>query len=77
MSDNLKRYLAIKRALCQLYPKEPQERLAQSLNVLAMFANGIVASKSTHTRQIARRRPWPPKRPAAKNNSAASTRTSG
>jgi hypothetical protein len=57
MSDNLKRYLAIKQALRQLYPKEPQGRLAQSLTVLAMFINGIVASKSTHTRQIAKKTP--------------------
>ena len=57
MSDNLRRYLAIKRALRQLYPQEPQGRLAQSLNVLAMFINGIVASKSTHTRQVAKKTP--------------------
>ena len=57
MSDNLKRYLAIKQALRQLYPKEPQGRLAQSLNVLAMFINGIVASKSTHLRQVAKKTP--------------------
>lgn len=59
MSDNLKRYLAIKRALRQLYPKEPQGRLAQSLNVLAMFINGIVTSKSTHMRQVAKKTPQP------------------
>jgi hypothetical protein len=57
MSDNLKRYLAIKQALRQLYPQEPQGRVAQSLNVLAMFINGIVASKSTHTRQVAKKTP--------------------
>lgn len=57
MSDNLKRYLAIKQALRQLYPQEPQGRLAHSLNVLAMFINGIVASKSTHTRQVAKKTP--------------------
>jgi hypothetical protein len=58
MSDSLKRYLAIKQALRQLYPKEPQGRLAQALTVLAMFINGIVvASKSTHTRQIAKKTP--------------------
>jgi len=57
MSDNLKRYVAIKQALRQLYPKEPQGRLGHSLNVLAMFINGIVASKSTHTRQVAKKTP--------------------
>jgi hypothetical protein len=37
--------------------RKPQGRLAQSLTVLAMFINGIVASKSTHTRQIAKKTP--------------------
>jgi hypothetical protein len=57
MSDNLKRYLAIKRALIQLYPQAPTGHLLQSLNVLAMFINGIVASKSTHTRAVANKTP--------------------
>ena len=57
MSDNLKRYTAIKRALVQLYPQAPPGHLLQSLNVLAMFINGIVASKSTHTREVAKKTP--------------------
>jgi hypothetical protein len=57
MSDNLKRYLAIKRALIQLYPQAPTGHLLQSLNVLAMFINGIVASKSTQTRAVANKTP--------------------
>jgi hypothetical protein len=57
MSDNLKRYLAIKRALTQLYPQAPTGHLLQSLNVLAMFINGIVASQSTHTRAVAQKTP--------------------
>ena len=57
MSDNLKRYVAIKRALTQLYPRTPTGHVLQSLNVLAMFINGIVASKSTHTRQVAKKTP--------------------
>ena len=57
MSDNLRRYHAIKEALVQLYPTEPSGRLVQSLRVLAMFINGIVASKSTHTRAVAKKTP--------------------
>lgn len=57
MSDNLRRYRAIKHALVQLHPSEPSGRLVQSLSVLAMFINGIVASKSTHTRDVARKTP--------------------
>ena len=48
MSDNLNRYRAINEALHQVYPTPPVGRLAQSLAVLAMFINGIVASGSTH-----------------------------
>lgn len=57
MSDNLRRYRAIKQALVQLYPSKPTGRLVQSLGVLAMFINGIVGSKSTHTRDVARKTP--------------------
>ncbi|MEZ4710039.1 MAG: hypothetical protein R3A44_22730 [Caldilineaceae bacterium] len=57
MSDNLRRYRAIERGLCQLYLGEPQGRLRQSLQVMAMFINGIVGSGSTHTRQVAKKTP--------------------
>lgn len=57
MSDNLKRYRAIKDALVQLHPSAPSGRMLQSLCVLAMFINGIIASKSTHTRDVARTAP--------------------
>lgn len=57
MSDNLRRYRAIKEGLRQLYPGQPTGRMAQSLNVLAMFVNGIVASKSTHLREVAKKTP--------------------
>lgn len=57
MSDNLKRYRAIKTGLSQLYPQQVSGHLAQGLNVLAMFINGIVASKSTHTREVAKKTP--------------------
>lgn len=57
MNDNLRRYRAIKEALVQLHPSEPGGRLVRSLCVLAMFINGIVASKSTHTRDVAKKTP--------------------
>lgn len=57
MSDNLTRYRAIKVALHQIYPKPQSGRLAQSLEVLAMFINGIVASGSTHLRAVAKKTP--------------------
>lgn len=57
MSDNLKRYRAIKERLFQLYPQTPSGHLAQGLQVLAMFINGIVASKRTHTREVAKKTP--------------------
>ena len=57
MSDNLRRYRAIDEALMQLHPVEPKGRLQQSIQVLAMFINGIVASKSTHTREVAKKAP--------------------
>jgi hypothetical protein len=57
MSDNLKRYRAIKAGLYQVYATPLQGRLQQSLNVLAMFINGIVASRSTHLRAVAKKTP--------------------
>ncbi len=42
MSDNLKRYRAIKQALKQLYPTEPQGNLARHLDTLDGLISGIV-----------------------------------
>jgi hypothetical protein len=53
MSDNRRRYLAMKRALKQLYPTEPQGNLARHLHTLAALASGIVGSKSTNLPAIA------------------------
>lgn len=53
MSDNRRRYLAMKRALRQLYPTEPQGNLARHLHTLAAMASGIVGSKSTNLPAIA------------------------
>lgn len=57
MSDNFRRFQAIKQALTELHPGQLKKREQQSLNVLAMYVNGIVASKSTHTREVAKKTP--------------------
>lgn len=53
MSDNLKRYRAIKQSIKQFYPKEPTGNFARHLDTLANLINGIVGSKSTHLPQVA------------------------
>jgi Transposase DDE domain len=53
MSDNLRRYRAIREALTQCYPSEISARMAQHLTVLAAFISGIVASKSSQLPSIA------------------------
>jgi hypothetical protein len=62
--------------LRQLYPKELQGHLAQSLNVLAMFINGILVSKRTHTRQTAKKMPVTAKVTSRENSSAVGAKMS-
>ncbi len=57
MSDNQQRYRAIRQALKQLYPQEPQGNLARHLNTLAALISGIVGSKSTNLSHIASKVP--------------------
>jgi hypothetical protein len=57
MSDNRRRYIAMKRALKQLYPTEPQGNQARHLNTLAAMVSGIVGSKSTSLPAIASKVP--------------------
>jgi len=57
MSDNRRRYLAMKRALKQLYPTEPHGNLARHLHTLAAMASGIVGSRSTNLPDIASKVP--------------------
>lgn len=45
MSDNLRRYRAIRQALKQGYPGEPSGQMARHLTTLAAFISGIVGSK--------------------------------
>ncbi len=53
MSDNRRRHRAVRDALKQLYPREPQGNLARHLNTLAALVSGIVGSKSTNLPAIA------------------------
>ena len=57
MSDNFRRYRAIKQALKQLYPKEPKGNLARHLNTLAGLISGIVGSQRTNFPQVASKVP--------------------
>lgn len=54
MSDSRRRYHAIKSKLLQLWPQQPTGRQIQSLTVLALMISGMVGSKSTQTRQVAK-----------------------
>jgi hypothetical protein len=57
MSDNLRQYRAIRDALTQGYPGEPQGQRARHLTTLAALISGIVASKSTQLPHIAAKVP--------------------
>jgi hypothetical protein len=53
MSDNRRRYRAIKSAIKQLYPTEPKGHNARHLQTLAAMISGIVGSKRTNLPAIA------------------------
>jgi hypothetical protein len=53
MSDNLRRYRAIRDALTQGYPGQPTGQVARHLTTLAAMISGIVGSKSTQLPHIA------------------------
>src|SRR2546428_9881190 len=57
MTDNLRRYHAIRNALMQAYPAPPTGSLARHLNTLAALISGIVGSKSTQLPNIAAKVP--------------------
>ena len=57
MSDNLRRYRAIRHALAQCYPTSSQGNFARHLHTLAALISGIVGSKSTQLPQIAAKVP--------------------
>jgi hypothetical protein len=53
MSDNLRRYRAIHKALIQGYPDAPQGKVVRHLTTLAALISGIVGSHSTQLPKIA------------------------
>ena len=53
MSDNLRRYRAIRKALIQDYPDVPQGNVVRHLTTLAALISGIVGSHSTQLPKIA------------------------
>lgn len=53
MSDNRRRYRAIKNGMKQLYPTEPKGNLARHLQTLAALVSGIVGSKRTNLPALA------------------------
>lgn len=57
MSDNLRRYRAIRDALVQGYPGQPTGTVARHLTTLAAFISGIVGSKSTQLPSVATKIP--------------------
>ena len=57
MSDNLRRYRAIRRSLTPCYPGNPTGHVARHLNTLAALISGIVASKSTQLPTVATKVP--------------------
>lgn len=57
MSDNRRRYRAIRDGLVQIYPRVLTGRMLQRLNVLALFISGIVGSQRTQNRQVAKKAP--------------------
>jgi hypothetical protein len=57
MSDNLRRYRAIRAAFIQWYPGQPSGTVARHLITLAALISGIVGSKSTQLPHIAAKGP--------------------
>src|SRR5215510_7948921 len=57
MSDNLRRYRAIRDALMHAYPTPPTGNCARHLQTLAALISGIVGSKSTQLPHIATKVP--------------------
>ena len=61
MSDNLRRYRAIRDALTQYYPGQPSGAVARHLITLAVLISGIVGSTSPQLPHIAAQVPNGPK----------------
>ena len=57
MSDNRRRYRAIRRELNKLYPFEPKGNLARHLSTLTGLISGMVGCNSAHLPKIAKKVP--------------------
>src|SRR5260370_35398433 len=57
MSDSRRVYRAIRQAVKQLYPTEPQGNIARHLNPLAGMVTGIVLGKSCQLPKLAEKAP--------------------
>jgi hypothetical protein len=57
MSDNLRRYRAIRDALTHAYPTPPTGHFARHVQTLAALISGIVGGKSTQLPHIATKVP--------------------
>ena len=57
MSDNLRRYRAIRNALMQAYPTSPTGNFARHIQTLAALLSGMVGSKSSQLPHIATKVP--------------------
>jgi len=57
MSDNLRRYRAIRNGLKQVYGTEPKGNVARHLDTLAALISGIVGSKSSNLPAVAAKVP--------------------
>ena len=57
MSDNLRRYRAIRQALTPCYPGEPRGQRARYLHTLAALISGMVGSKSCQLPSVATKIP--------------------
>jgi hypothetical protein len=57
MSDNLRRYRAIRDALRRWYPGQPTGTVVRHLTTLAALISGTVGSKSTQLPQVATKVP--------------------
>ncbi len=62
MSDNLRRYRAIRDAIMQLYPTPPSGNQARHVTTLAALISGIVGSRQTQLPAIASKTPDATKR---------------
>lgn len=57
MSDNIRRFMAVRTSLLKSYPGQPSGRLARHLCTLAGMTSGIVAAGTTHLAKIAQKAP--------------------